>query len=225
MKRIAFFSAWLALCLATSAHDARADVLFESGTLGPTGIPWSDLENGTVPGTNVSQFVYPGVRFNLPHAGIVTELGGHFASASGGSFFAAIVDLDNEADFPDSADLSTADVVGVSILTFPAPSAEVFGDIALSLDAGWYSLVFGSGLFGTNAVGGAPQNNTDIGDPSYISFQAGTGWFNLSDLSDVFEFNDYRFIVRGFLIPEPETLCLASLGVLLLGSSLDRRRG
>ena len=154
MNRIVLIPAIAVFLLATS--ETRADILFESGTLGPTGIPYSLLSN-TVPGTNINQFVFPGVRFQLTQRAVTSAVGGHFVEEFGGTFFGAIVALDDESDFPDSADLSTPDVLGFSILAFPNPSAEVFGDLEIHLDSGWYALVFGSGLFETYGSGGASR--------------------------------------------------------------------
>lgn len=187
---------------------ASAAILFESGTLGPTAVP-----QGSVAATNVNQFVFPGVRFQLTQPVITSQVGGHFVSSSTGTFFGAIVKLDDESDFPNSSDLSTSDVLGTVNLTFPVPSAEGFGNLALSLDPGWYALVFGSGLFGANGIGAAPRNNPNIATPTFIAFEPNLGWFNL----DIFQapFVDHRFVVTGIVIPEPSTL---ALGLLLLFS-------
>jgi hypothetical protein len=109
--------------------------------------------------------------------------------------------------------------VGVTTLTFPEPSAEVFGNLQLRLDPGWYALVFGSGLFGATGRGAAVLNNPDIGDPSYIAFQPGPGfgWDNLSSL-----FRNFRFVVEGRVVPEPSASGFAFTVSLLL---LVRRLG
>lgn len=149
-------------------------ILFESGSLGQTGLTWADVLAGTVGGTNVRSVVFSGVRFELQQPVVTTRIGGHFLQRPGedpegdGTFFGAIVALDDESDFPDSGDLSTADVVGSTLLTFPDPSAEVYGNLSVRLDPGWHALVFGSGLFDATAGGAALRNNPDFGDPSYI---------------------------------------------------------
>lgn len=206
VRRFAVLNLAAALALMFATTSATAATIFESGTLGPTGIP-----RGVVPGANVSSDVFNGVRFELATPVITTQVGGHFVGSVGttDTLFGAIVKLADENDYPDSADLSTPDVLGSTKLTFPEPSAEVFGDLSLSLDPGWYALVFGSGLFGASGNGAMPLNNPDIGNPTYIGFQSGTGWFNLSTLSDAFEFEDYRFVVKGTAIPEPATVAIA----------------
>jgi hypothetical protein len=188
-----------------------ADTIFESGTLGPTGATYADL-GSAVPGTNVSTSVFVGVRFQLNQRALTSKIGGHFVASSSGTFFGAIVELDDGNDFPDSKDLMTSDVLGHSLLTFPNPSAEVFADLSLELAPGWYALVFGSGLFEATASGGAVRNGTDIGEPSYIvALPAGTGWHDLT-----FSLPNHRFIVQGEIVPEASSVILASFMTLLV---------
>jgi len=224
-------TSWLLSLLILSAlpllqPPAAADTIFESGTLGPTGVTWDDLLAETVGGTNVRSVVFTGVRFELQQPVLTTQIGGHFLQRPGsdpngdGSFFGTIVALENENDFPDSGDLSTTDVLGSTLLRFPNPSDEVFGDLSLRLDPGWYALVFGSGLFGATAGGAALGNNPDIGTPSYISFQPGSGvtWIEISPL-----FKDHRFVLSGRVVPEPSALAL--MIAAFFSSFFARRRG
>lgn len=208
---VTFFSTFL-------ATSVRADIIFESGTLGPTGVTWNELENGTVPGTSVHGLFMPGVRFELSAPTHVTQIGGHFVSDFGGTFFGAIIVLENENDFPDSTNLSTPDLLGVATLAFPNPSAEVFGSLELRLDPGWYAMVFGSGLFGTSGSGGAVQNGTDIGNPSYIAFDPNVNWVNI-DLFGTF-FDNQRFVMRGQIVPEPSSMALVSFVMVALALRL-----
>lgn len=218
MTRLSCTSLAVACLVSVSASCAFADVLFESGTLGPTGVTWDDLLAETVGGTNISPVVFTGVRFELSQPAFTTQIGGHFLQRPGsdpngdGSFFGAIVALDDENDFPDSGDLSTSDVLGSTLLTFPNPSAEVFGNLNLSLDPGWYALVFGSGLFGTTAGGAAIRNNPDIGNPVYIGWQPGAvlGWSNL--INPIFR--NHRFVIQGFVVPEPLAIDLIAVALL-----------
>ncbi|NOZ38879.1 MAG: hypothetical protein GXP24_01465 [Planctomycetes bacterium] len=133
-------------------------------------------------------------------------------SSSEGTFFGAIVALDDENDFPDSGDFSTPDFLGSTLLTFPVLSDEVFGDLSLSLDPGWYALIFGSGLFDTTGGGGAVRNGTDLGSPTYIGFQPGNpGWRNTTRSG-----SNERFFVNGQIVPEAASEVLASIASLLL---------
>lgn len=207
------------LLLATLAWvappTADAAVIFESGVLGPTG-----LEKGAVAASVVASDVFAGVRFQLTEPVVTSQVGGHFVDRSNGTFFGAIVRLDNENDFPNSGDLSTPDVLGAAVLIFPVPSAEVFGNLAIALDPGWYALVFGSGLFGAAGDGAAPLNNPDIGSPTYIAFQPGavSGWGVL--LNPIFR--NFRFVVNGQVVPEPSTVGLISVAVFALMAHLRK---
>jgi hypothetical protein len=215
MKKFFAQLAIVALIVAQVNESAtRADVLFESGTLGPTGIAWSDLTSGVVPGSHVSANVFTGVVFQLVQPARVTQIGGHFGAPSVGSFFGAIVTLDGPNDFPNSENLSTPDVVAETTLTFPIASAEVYGNLDERLGPGWYALIFGSGLFGATGAGAAVQNNPDIGSPNYIGSQPGSGWFSLTDLSPTFA--NHRFVVLGTSVAEPSTIALLCLGALML---------
>jgi hypothetical protein len=99
-----------------------------------------------VSGTNLNAAVFNGVRFELTKSVFTNGIGGHFVgSPSGnGDYFGAIVRLDGPNDFPNSANLTSSDVLGTTLIHFPDPSAEAFGNIELPLDPGWYGLVFGT---------------------------------------------------------------------------------
>jgi hypothetical protein len=151
-------------------------------------------------------------------------VGGHFAAPSVGDFFGAIVALDGAMDFPDSENLSTPDVIRHASLSFPTSSAEVFGNLEVSLQPGWYALVYGSGLFGTSGIGGAPINNSDIGNPAYILFQpSGFLWIDLETFV-----TDFRFVVEGSVVPEPSTsvlILLTSFAFVLRRQRAGRKKG
>lgn len=206
MKRLGFVFLLGFVFVCESTGVASAATIFESGTLGPTGLP-----QGSVIASNITPAVFAGVRFQLTETVNTTQIGGHFVDENNDTFFGAIVQLDDENDFPDSADLSSTDVLGHTELTFPVPSDEVFGDLKLSLDPGWYALVFGSGLFGVNGDGAAPLTNPDIATPQYIAFQPSVGWLNLEGF-----LSDFRFVVQGNVVPEPTSCKIFALSSLCL---------
>lgn len=210
------------------ATNATAATIFESGTLGPTGIYINEIGGGIEPGSSgVNPSVFSAVRFQVGQTAMTTRVGGHFVADPRftNSFFGAIVRLDNAMDFPDSGNLSTPDVLGATLLTFPNPSAEAFGNLGVKLDPGWYSLVFGSGLFGATGSGAAVLNNPDIGSPSYIAHQTGSGWLELSTLpASPGLFHNFRLVVEGFVIPEPNSVALALLVIFCLFSLRSIRR-
>jgi hypothetical protein len=186
-----------------TTFPAYAATIFESGTLGPTGISREDI--ASIGGSNVSASVFVGVRFFVDQPAIATGVGGHFIKNTGAdeSFFGAIVAIDDQHDFPDSGDLSTPDVVDSVLLRFPEFSNEVSEPLTTRLMPGWYALVFGSGLFGATGKGVALSNNPDFGTPTYIAYQPGAGWFKLGGF-----FSDFRFTVDGQVVPEPATIAI-----------------
>ena len=200
----------ITIVFATTAVPAGP--IFESGSLGSTGARFIDLVSGGVPGTNVNNTVYTGVRFYLDRPVVTSQIGGHFVENSGGTFFGAVVTLDNESDFPDSFDFTTSDFIGSTLLTFPNPSDVVFGELTLSLAPGWYALVFGGGLFDATGTGASVSNGTDIGNPTYIAGQpiSGVDWFDISSLLP-----NHRFIIQGQVVPEPTSFILAYMSTLL----------
>ena len=191
------------------ADRARAATVFESGTLGPTGISFADIENLTVPGTFMPSRDLRGVRFELTQPVVTSQVGGHFAGQSGGTFFGAIVKLDGQNDFPNSTTLFTPDVLGLTMLEFPSTSADVYGNLTLSLEPGWYALVFGSGLFGASGFGASVRNGSDIGDPEYIFYPSKLAWLDLDDVTT--SPINHRFVVNGSVVPEPNALVIALL--------------
>jgi hypothetical protein len=198
----------LSAFMAFGFASAKAGTIFETGTLGPTGVSAYDVSLGNPPGINISRNVFSGVRFHLSSPAITTEVGGHFAGpySDADTFFGAIVRLTGEDDFPDSEDFSTPDVLGATLLHFTEPSSEVYGDLSLELDPGWHALVFGSGLFGAEGHGAAVLNNIHRGEPSYIGLQADVGWGS-RDLQ-----LGKWYAVNGTLVPEPA----AAMWVVLL---------
>jgi len=206
----------MAATLAVSIFSSNlfAETIYQSGSIGQTGIPWQ-----TLAGTGVDSDVFVGARFEIDQPVRTTRIGGHFVGHPlnpSNEFFGALIHLENETDFPNSNDLSSPDVLGVAILTFPDLSDEVFGELSTAIDPGWYAVIFGSGFYGTNAVGVALRNGVDNGMQSYIAWQSGTGWRELSSL-----FNNQYFVVEGTIIPEPATSILLLLGA---GSLFAMRR-
>lgn len=211
MKRLIRRAASMLLLMGFASH-VDAGIIFESGTLGETGVTWQQALDEEVPAVSVSDTVYTGVRFELTQPVAVSQIGGHFFSPSGGDFFGAIVALDDENDFPDSGDLSTPDVLGHTELAFPLASKEILGELDLHLNSGWYAIIFGSGLFDMSGAGGMPINNTNTSDPAYLIFQpkSGVDWVNFTSLDKI-----HRFVVRGRVVPEPTAITYVSLACLV----------
>lgn len=194
----------------TECTASTMQVLFESASLGEVGLPV-----GTPPAIRISEGVFNGVRFELSQPSRIHSIGGHFNGR--GTFFGALVELDNIDDMPDTIDLTSDDVIGTNTLDFPPLSSEVFAPLNITVESGFYALVFGGGLFDTSGNGAMPSNGEDIGSPDYIGAQPGNSdvWFRWDGA-----FDGYRMTVLGETIPEPNTLILA----LIATASTHRRR-
>lgn len=149
--------------IAVSVRDIDASgnggTVYESATIGATG------QTG---GVSISTTNFAAVRFEVLTTTSVDQVGGHFGLRTGSDIFAAIVRLTDSTDVPDSPDLSTPDVVATTTIVPPNLSADVTAPISATLTPGFYSLVFGSGLFGTFGRAIAANTNTDIGSPSFF---------------------------------------------------------
>jgi hypothetical protein len=207
----------------TTPLVVNATMIFESATLGPT-----DNSGGSTVG-----FVqYLGVKLKLTTDATVERIGGHFGS-SGDSIFGAIVKLDSATDWPDSADLSTPDVLGHTVIQClpwsPSGSGDVSSALSASLTPGYYALVFGGGLFGTNGGSWAPGVDTSIGDQSYIISNGGYGYpvgsgYGYHQTTE--PSRGYRMFIEGQgqgigiqsplppSVPEPSTMLLLGSGLL-----------
>ena len=188
------------LLTALISPPAQAYTLFETASLGPTGIDTGGME--------ISFVQSIGARFQVTSAATTTRVGAHlfdttFEYVGNRQVYAAIVALSGPTDVPDSTILITPDVLGATLLTMPEISAEVSAPLSVSLEPGWYSLEIGSWQFGASGWGVLTRNNIDIGRPSFYR-RLGSQYFD-GGLSNV------RLFVEA--VPEPS-------GILLILSGL-----
>jgi hypothetical protein len=189
---------------------ARGDTIFVSATPGPGRD--TSIGNGQI----------IGARFSINAPEIVEDIGGYFNGS--GNIFGAIVRLSSSTDFPDSADpLSTADVLGHTLINLGLVDTDVSGTIGpVTLGAGNYAVIFGSGQFGATGSGGV-DGSANIGTPSFIFHNGSSGpaWFN-----DNASPTDGRFFVEGTVaapLPDSATACLMLLGGLTLTRFMRHR--
>ncbi len=200
--------------LSTLPQAASAGVIYQSATLNGAGTSRQEVADGNFPGLSVGINAFAGVRFELTQPIVTEQVGGHFVGPFSveDTIFGALVRLDGPQDFPDSIDLSTPDVLGGTLLRLPNESGDVFGDLRVELQPGWYGLVFGGGyqgegLFGARALGAAMGTNDDIGTPSYFGYLSGFYWGP--------RLGGTRYVITGQIVPEPLTLWAATVGSLI----------
>jgi hypothetical protein len=228
MRAIRFFPfaapLWVAaICFQPALSTADPITLLETGPA---------LPNCQGTGSSLFDRQFVGFRFLVATPSITQEVGAHLLF--GNPVFAALVQLDGPLDVPNSADLSTSDVLAVGRIV-PTPvtgpggqSAEFHTPISASLQPGWHALVLGAGLFGTEG---------DFG--TALPFGAGPGQlsaFISQGLDPGARFKPWE-VLPGFLprvvvegqtitspIPEPGSMTLLTLGLVGLGVRRWRQR-
>ena len=146
----------IAVLAAFDAAPLLAANLFETGAgaQGSAGVYLGDT----------SWFMH---RFEITQATELETIGGNFQSffSSPISLFGAVVSLTSSSDYPNANNLSTADLLGTTLLTVPHTGVngqDVSAPLSLSLNPGWYAMVFGSDGFG---AGSAPE--FEVGMPEF----------------------------------------------------------
>lgn len=207
----------LALVLALAWNDANAATLYQSVAYSPT-------PSGAV----ISDAQYSGIRFFLDGPVDTQGFGGTFsATASTSPVFGALIALDSPTDFPDSMDLSSADVLGHGLLMPPSsgPAVDVTIPLATRLEGGWYAILFGSGQFGASGyaawnyqftAGEAPEADLYF----FIGPDDVTGIFTWQNLDRLASANEEPLAARAFLVgaavplPAAAWLFAGTLGAL-----------
>ena len=222
MNRLASFA--VALCaVASTAHAAT---IFESAT-GPFD-KWACCV-----GSSISDTQFIGASFAISQATKVDAIGGHFNNFAdypdfglGGAVFGAIVKLGSNG-LP-VGDLSKLDGVLAYKVFTPDSGVDSQTSIDVTLQAGQYGLVFGSGLFGADGrssltfvqPGEATTSNGAVMSLNNSSFPT-WGWMDDTP-------NRFRLFVSGSpvsSVPEPQAWWMLAVGVAGCGLVHRRRSG
>lgn len=202
----------MGLALGTAPNAADAGIIFSTANY--TGVDTGEYI--------VSDDRYFGVGFTLDATTQIRGIGGQFGGFPSGTIFGAIVPLTSAGSLP-SFTPSTIEANSLGHVVFAAPSAttDLTEPLNITLSAGSYGLVFGSGAFGADGWGGLGDGNTPIGSPSfftYLSFDLdGNSWETAS-------MDGARFTITG--APEASTwvMMLAGFaGLGLLGHRASRK--
>jgi probable HAF family extracellular repeat protein len=183
---------------------ARGAIIYESATLGPTGL----TTGAVLSGGSFAQFV--GARFAVSQTELVSDIGGHLGNSSG-TLFGAIVSLSSPTALPTGSPFSLPEVVASTTFNAGTPSSDFLTPLSATLNPGEYALVFGSGQFGAGSTTGfMPTDNTDLPGASYFTWNGFTSSWQNSSATGL------RFEVKS--VPEPSTVVLIGFaaGCLLL---------
>jgi hypothetical protein len=187
------------------ATIATGAIIHESATLAGEGTE-------TLIGSYVLDYSQQlGSRFHIDAPVDVTSIGGHMIGEVG-TFYGAIVELDAPGALPVGNPLDPSEVLAYGTFSYSSifPSTDFRMALSISLDPGDYAVVFGSGVFGTDGIGGMPHaGQSDLPGASYITWGDTTGWYNTTSTG-------MRFVVEGTVIPEPSTALVLCLGFVWL---------
>ncbi len=158
---------------------------------------------------SVNSTNYYGVRFFVAEPTQVDRLGAGVQYAGGDSVFAAIHSIDGEADYPNSLNLQGLDLVTSTVIPVaPGYVGDVFADVDVVLQPGWYSLVIGTDAFNASGTTNLLLNNAPVGDPSVFHVAVGLGEFRPALPEALFQ--QLRFILEGTAAGDETVIALAS---------------
>ncbi|MCC9603740.1 PEP-CTERM sorting domain-containing protein [Stieleria sp. JC731] len=223
MSRFYLIRALFVACIAiascfVSPFVARADIVYESATLGP-------------PHGGGTRVPVTGSWFSLSETTRITAIGGHLSISNGpatvDSVWASIIEISAGVmptnGFDIEANSLVSGVIGVQD-GMHGDSSDLRVDVDALLGPGEYAILLGGrGLFGTNSTPVMPRNGIDFPDVDYFSqyylpLSSDLEWDN----NDVILRSGTRLVVEGTAIPEPSSLMF--VGSVFIAGVFRRRR-
>ena len=176
-----------------SSNYAGAAIIYESATMGPT---------GQTSGYIVDSYDFIGSRFYVSQPTQVTAIGGHLVTYTSGGIFGAIVRLYSSTDLPNGIPFDSLDVAAYKVFIPSYTSSDFRTSLSVTLQPGYYALVFGSGLYDADGSALMPIGGQSyIGSPTYFAWD-NYEWFEAVPVQE-------RFVVEGTVITN---YCTASGG-------------
>lgn len=201
----------------TLAAITVATVLASTATFADTVFSTADfeaVENGTYAIDNTN---FQSVNFQLTQQTLITGIGGHFSQySSGDNIFGAIVAASSLASAP-TVDSSSLEALALAHTVFTPDGSDQVAALSINLAPGAYTLVFGSGLWGTIGTSGLADSQDIIGAPNL--FQTVNGGVTWSALNA-----NVRMDVQGTAVPVPASLPLLASALAGLGAIARKRR-
>jgi hypothetical protein len=191
----------MSLAAGALATSADAKTIFETAAY--TGVDTGEYI--------VSDTRYFGVAFTLDKTTEITGIGGQFGGFPDGTIFGAIVSLPSATSFPGFTP-STIEANSLAHVVFAAPSdtTDLTEKVDVTLGAGTYGVVFGSGAFGAEGWGGLGDGNNSVGSPNFFTYFQFDG-----DSWEAASLDGARITVSG--VPEASTWALMLIGFGGLG--------
>src|ERR1700722_17251909 len=153
----------MSLAVGAVATPADAKTIFETATF--TGVDTGEYI--------VSDTRYFGVAFTLDKTTEITGIGGQFGGFPSGSIFGRIVSLPPATAFPDfTPSPIAANSLAHVVFAAPSDTTDLTEKVDVTLGAGTYGVVFGSGAFGAEGFGGLGEAHELGGAPNFFTYFA-----------------------------------------------------
>jgi hypothetical protein len=182
------------------------------------------LETATYTGNDAGEYIvqdgrWIGAAFTLSSTQQITSVGGQFGGFPGGMIFAAMVPLASQTSLPNftPSDIETYAIADVVFSVPQAVAIDYTVPLSVTLPAGSYAVIFGSGAFGASGFAGLGDLNDVVGTPNWANTFFDDAW-------DADSYDGVRITLTA--APEPSTwamLLVGFAGLAFVSNSRMRR--